>query len=125
MGVWRGLVTEREALEILEEAGLDAAHERIEGRGGELGAIVEDALFEGEGGADADPLDGVLLETVSLPRDEGLVIARDGEDVRVQAALLEGVGRGVGADPVPVAQAVWAGLGLAVPVGGETCKLLS
>lgn len=50
---------EREALEVLEEAGLDAAHEGLEARGGGLGAIVEDALLQGEGGADADPLEGL------------------------------------------------------------------
>lgn len=114
---WRieRVLWEREALEVLEEAGLDAAHEGLEALGRGLGAVVEDALLQGEGGADADPLEGPGV--VSLPRDKGLVVAGDGQDVRVEAALFEGVGRGVGADPVPVADAVGAGLGLAVPAG--------
>jgi hypothetical protein len=108
-------VREREALEVLEEAGFHAAHEGLEALGRRLGAVVEDALLQREGGADANPLEGPGV--VSLPRDEGLVVAGDGQDVRVEAALFEGVGRGVGADPVPVAYAVGAGLGLAVPAG--------
>lgn len=109
----RGLATEREGLEILEEAGLDAAHEGREALGGGLGAVVEDALFQGEGGADEDPLEGPGV--VAPPRDVGLVVAGDGEDVPLEPALFEGGRGGVGADPVPVADPVGAGLGLAVP----------
>ncbi len=97
------LDTEREGLEVLEEPGLDAAHEGLEALGGGLGAVVEDALFQGEGGADADPFEGSGV--VPPPRDEGLVVAGDGQDVALEPALLQGGRGGVGADPVPVADA--------------------
>ena len=120
LSVLPGLDTEREGLEVLEEPGLDAAHEGLEALGGGLGAVVEDALFQGEGGADADPFEGSGV--VPPPRDEGLVVAGDGQDVALEPALLQGGRGGVGADPVPVADACGRGLlGLAVPekMGGD------
>lgn len=104
----------------MEEPGLHAAHEGRESLGGGLGAIVEDALFQGEGGADADPLEG--LGMVSLPRDESLVVVGDGEEMALQPALLQRGGRGVHADPVPIADAGVSDLGLAVPAGKSVRK---
>ena len=72
---------------------------------------MEDALFEREAGADEGPLELV----VSLPRDEGLVDVCDVDNVGLEPALVEGPVRGVGADPVAVAQAVARRLGLREP----------
>ena len=108
-----------EVLEVLEEPGLGGAYERGEARdrglGLGLGVITEDALFQREGGARGDPLDGA---GVALPRDQGLVVLGDVEDVALELALFEGRGGREGADPIPVAQAVAGGLGFRVSAGG-------
>ena len=108
-------VAQREGgLEVLEEPGLDGAHEGLEVLGIWLGPVVEDLGLEREAGLDLDPPGGPGV--VALPRDMGEEMAGDGEDVGVEPAPLE-AGRGrEGADPVPVADPVLGGLGLGVPV---------
>ena len=106
----------REELEVLDEAGLGRAHEGGEATTRVLrGAIVEDALLEREGGAHEDG----LRRGGRAPRDEGLVVLGDVEDVRLEAALVD-VGRGrERAHPVPVAEPVGGLLRLGVPgLGG-------
>lgn len=112
-GCW---VASGEELEVLDEPGLGRAHERGEVRDGccRGRAIVEDALLEGEGGAHEDG-PRRLAGVEPVPRDEGLMVLGDVEDVGLEAALVD-VGRGrERADPVPVAEPVWGLLGLGVP----------
>lgn len=76
---------------------------------------MEDALLQGEGGADEDGLG--LARGVAAPRVEGLVVGGDVEDVRVEADLLDGLGAGEDREPLAVAQAVGRQLGFRVPAG--------
>ena len=119
-----GVPAGREELEVLDEAGLGRAHEGGEATTRVLrGAIVEDALLEREGGAHEDG----LRRGGRAPRDEGLVVLGDVEDVGLEAALVD-VGRGrERAHPVPVAEPVGGLLRLGVPaffgLGGVYLKV--
>jgi hypothetical protein len=120
----RVIKREREELEVLEEPGLDGARKGREARDVPVGRVgrgpvVEDALLEGERGARDAPLGCGLAWAgggvgLALPRDEGLVGARDVEDVALELALLDGLVARVDAEPVPVADPVGRGLGLGV-----------
>ena len=115
-----GVSAGREELEVLDEAGLGRAHEGGEATSVLRGAIVEDALLEREGGAHEDG----LRRGGRAPRDEGLVVLGDVEDVGLEAALVD-VGRGrERAHPVPVAEPVGGLLRLGVPgLGGVYLKV--
>lgn len=112
-----GVLSNREGLEVLGEAGLAGAHEAGEAgdAGASRGPVVEDALFEREGRADEDGLEGA--GGVPPPRVEGLVVGGDVEDVRVEPDLLDGLGAREDREPLPVAQAVGGELGFRVSAG--------
>ena len=77
---------------------------------------MEHALLEREGGAHEDGAAGLGF-VEPAPRDEGLVVLGDVEDVGLEAALVD-VGRGrEGAHPVPVADPVGRCLGFRVSGG--------